>query len=79
MYPCPCCGFLTISDESHLTYEICPVCFWEDDPVQFKDHNFKGGANSMSLNEAKESFKNFGAVSKEFLDKVRKPLKEELP
>ncbi|MDP9163351.1 MAG: hypothetical protein M3N06_04575, partial [Pseudomonadota bacterium] len=28
-YPCPCCGNRTVGERA--TYEICPVCFWEDD------------------------------------------------
>jgi hypothetical protein len=28
-YPCPCCGFVTLGERS--AFEICPVCFWEDD------------------------------------------------
>lgn len=28
-HPCPCCGFLTLGERSN--FEICPVCFWEDD------------------------------------------------
>ncbi|EGN7764477.1 hypothetical protein ISN88_004608, partial [Escherichia coli] len=37
-------------------YEICPICGWEDDPVQSADPDFSGGANSPSLNEAKRAF-----------------------
>ena len=33
-------------------YEICPICHFEDDPIQRKDHNYKGGANKLSINEA---------------------------
>ena len=33
-------------------YEICPICNWENDLVQRKDPDFKGGANKLSLNEA---------------------------
>ncbi|NJP26805.1 hypothetical protein FLW53_21955 [Microbispora sp. SCL1-1] len=28
-YPCPCCGFLALNVRGG--YEICPVCFREDD------------------------------------------------
>jgi Cysteine-rich CPCC len=28
-YRCPCCGHLTLCGRAG--YEICPVCFWEDD------------------------------------------------
>lgn len=48
-YSCACCGFLTITDAQGGTFEICPICYWEDDDVQFKDINFAGGANDESL------------------------------
>ena len=38
-------------------YEICEVCGWEDDPVQRKDKDFAGGANELSLNEARKQWK----------------------
>lgn len=78
MFPCPCCGYLTIGEEPPGTFEICPVCFWEDDNVQFEDPDYSGGANSVSLNQARENFKLFGAVSKEFVNQVRKPLPQEI-
>jgi hypothetical protein len=78
MFPCPCCGYLTMGEEPPGTFEICPVCFWEDDNVQFEDPNYAGGANSVSLNQARENFKLFGAVSKEFVSQVRKPLPQEI-
>ncbi len=28
-FECPCCGYLTLDERG--TYDICPVCFWEDD------------------------------------------------
>jgi len=78
MFPCPCCGYLTIGEEPPGTFEICPVCFWEDDNVQFENPNYVGGANSVSLNQARENFRLFGAVSKEFVNQVRKPLPQEI-
>ena len=36
---------------------ICDVCRWEDDPVQFDDRDFEGGANGPSLNQAREFFR----------------------
>ena len=38
------------------SYEICPVCGWEDDRVQREDPDFAGGANTMSLNEAIKAY-----------------------
>ncbi|EPH6925283.1 TPA: CPCC family cysteine-rich protein [Proteus mirabilis] len=54
LYPCPCCGNKTISELGD--YEICPVCGWEDDPVQSEDPDFSGGANSNNLNDAKKKY-----------------------
>ena len=78
-YACPCCGYLTLSEKPPGTFEICPVCRWEDDNVQFDDPNFAGGANDMSLNQARENYKNFGAKSKKALERVRKPWPDEFP
>jgi Cysteine-rich CPCC len=49
--PCPCCGFLTLEQE-YGSYSICPVCGWEDDPVQLANPSSGGGANKQSLAEA---------------------------
>lgn len=48
---CPCCGKISIEE-----YEICPVCNWENDPIQFDHPDMKGGANILSLNEARRRF-----------------------
>lgn len=32
-YTCPCCGYKTLEEEVRGSYEICPICFWEDDSV----------------------------------------------
>lgn len=76
-YPCPCCGYLTFDEEPCGTYEICPVCYWEDDIAQNKDPDYDGGANGISLNNAKENFFKYGAIKREFLKNVRKPLDDE--
>ena len=52
LLPCPVCGSYTISE--YCNYEICPVCGWEDDPVQFDKPDLEGGANLCSLNQSKE-------------------------
>lgn len=78
-YPCACCGYLTCFDISHSSYDICEVCGWEDDPVQFEDKDYCGGANHISLKQARLNFKNFGSSRKECLNYCRPPLPEELP
>ena len=46
--PCPCCGFMTLEGE-YGSYAICPLCDWEDDPVQLANPTSEGGANKRSL------------------------------
>ncbi len=39
--PCLCCGCLTIDERGG--YDICPVCFWEDDAyLVFENGGIKG-------------------------------------
>ncbi len=53
-FPCPCCSSPVLTEVG--AYEICPVCNWEDDPVQSADPDFAGGANTMSLNAARAAW-----------------------
>jgi hypothetical protein len=78
-FACPCCGFLTLSQEPPGTYAICEVCFWEDDGVQFRDPDYRGGANKVSLTEARENFKVEAVSESRFKLKVRSPRDVELP
>lgn len=73
LQPCSCCGYLTLQEPTHASYEICPICFWEDDPVQFSDPDFAGGANRVSLRQAQANFTEFGACKREVLPDVRLP------
>jgi hypothetical protein len=70
-YSCPCCGYLTLDDKPG-SFDICPVCYWEDDNIQRNDSDYKGGANGISLTEARENYKKMGAISAEYLDNVLK-------
>lgn len=51
---CPVCRQHIFEEKGG--YEICPVCGWEDDPLQRKTPDMAGGANKMSLNEAREKY-----------------------
>ncbi len=79
MYRCLCCGFRTLSEEPPGTFQICPVCYWEDDNVQAADPDFEGGANRVSLNQARRNFAEFRAVTRDAVRFVRPPLPEEKP
>lgn len=78
-YKCECCGNYTLPEESGGTDYICPVCYWQDDYVQLNDPYFEGGANEVSLIQARENYRAFGAKEKRVISYVRKPLPEELP
>ena len=81
-YPCPCCGYLTYPepvDSQEMRFGICEVCFWENDNVQRDDPDYAGGANTMSLNEARASFKKYGATDPDKVAFVRPPRPEEKP
>jgi len=76
-FACPCCGYKTFSERQNGTYDICPVCFWEDDPIQLADPDYEGGANRVSLRQGQLNFKEYGACEKEMINYVRQPKKEE--
>lgn len=63
---CYCCGYFTLSERRH--FEICDVCFWEDDGVF--DPLEESGPNHMTLEEGRENFKNFGACEERFVENV---------
>ncbi|MHB1308261.1 MAG: CPCC family cysteine-rich protein [Limisphaerales bacterium] len=77
-YPCPCCGCRTLAERAG--YEICPVCFWEDDGQDDHDADeVRGGPNSdLSLTQARQNYRDFGACDRRSLEHVRKPRLEEL-
>jgi hypothetical protein len=54
---CPCCELTSLAEEPPGTYEICGECEWEDDPVQFADPDYRGGANGESLREARAAWR----------------------
>ena len=61
---CACCGFLTLDID--VISDICPVCFWQKDFYQEEHTDDSGGPNLVSLREARENFKSFGAIEKRF-------------
>jgi hypothetical protein len=78
-FACPCCDFLTLEEAPTGTYAICEVCFWEDDNVQFRDPNYAGGANQVSLAQARNNFRLHGVSEPRFHADVRPPLPDEQP
>lgn len=76
-FDCPCCGYKTFNHKPDGSYDICAVCFWEDDPIQLSDPDYEGGANRVSLKQGQRNFAEFGACEKEMVQNVRQPTDDE--
>ncbi|MBQ1629564.1 MAG: hypothetical protein II098_10495 [Treponema sp.] len=77
-YKCPCCGQKTL-DSEHM-FDICSVCGWEDDNVQFSNPDFRGGANFFSLNEYRNAYlegKDVKKLQKEAASEYAKQVKHD--
>lgn len=70
--PCPCCGHRTLTGEPG-DYELCPVCFWEDDPTQLRRPDLTSGANGVALVDAQQAYLRLGAMGVRFASRVRAP------
>ena len=55
MIKCPVCGKYEFAKRDD--YDICPFCNWENEQFQMDHPDEDGGANKMSLNQAKEAYK----------------------
>ncbi|MCC4257382.1 CPCC family cysteine-rich protein [Sphingobium lactosutens] len=77
-FRCPCCRCATLSERGG--YEICPVCFWEDDGQDDPDAELvRGGPNgSLSLLKARINFAQIGAGDVRHRQYVRPPKETEL-
>ena len=70
---CPCCGCRTLGEPA--SFEICPVCFWEDDGQSDADvDSVRGGPNgSLSLAQARANYRRIGASDERVVAFVRPP------
>jgi hypothetical protein len=72
MERCPSCSYLTFPDRGE--YDICPVCFWEDDGTEDADKH--SDCNHMSLREARVRVAEFGVVEERFKGAVADDARE---
>lgn len=70
-YPCPCCGYRTLPALD--AYDLCPVCFWEDDGMHSEDSASLDGPNGMTLTEGQRLFLRYGSSALHCLGHVRAP------
>ncbi|MGB3513875.1 MAG: DUF6714 family protein [Microcoleaceae cyanobacterium] len=71
-HPCPCCGYFTLEQPPPGTYQICPVCFWED-----ANSFHEWGTNDCTVREAQKNFNRWGVCEKEWRNWVRHPTESE--
>jgi hypothetical protein len=66
--PCPCCGYDTLTERGQ--YDICYVCWWEDDGQddEHADDVWGGPNGSHSLTQARANFLRHGSAQPERLD-----------
>ncbi len=76
---CPCCGCHTLPERG--SFDICPVCYWEDDGQDDYDADVvRGGPNrTLSLTQARANYLRFGACEPGMVANVRPPRADELP
>jgi hypothetical protein len=76
-YHCPCCDYPTLA--SRGSFEICQVCYWEDDGQDDHDADrIRGGPNeAFNLTEARANFAAFGVYDAVRRSKVRSPTAQE--
>ena len=59
--PCPVCGQEVLEPQ-----DICHVCGWQNDLLQFHQPDFGGGPNrGVSLNQARENYAKTGRAKPE--------------
>jgi hypothetical protein len=78
LYRCPCCASRTLHERG--VFEMCPVCWWEDDGQDDHDaETVRGGPNgTFSLSQARQHYLQFGTYDIRFISSVRKPRPDEI-
>jgi hypothetical protein len=71
-FRCPCCLYFTLGSVGG--YDICPICFWEDDGTT-GEHGFS--PNGCSLDEGQKNYKRCGASKDDMLKHCRPPEPDE--
>jgi hypothetical protein len=73
-FQCPCCCNFTL--DAVAVYNICPVCFWEDDGTT-NEHCFS--PNGINLDEGRMNYRKYGSSKEHDIPYVRPPKPDELP
>jgi len=76
LFCCPCCGYATLEEANG--YEICHICFWEDDGQDDPEADENcGGPNNVSLTEGRMNYLRIGASDSKDKKHCRAPKAED--
>lgn len=51
---CPCCRYLTLTNRGN--YDICPLCYWEDDGKAYDELDSYSSVNHATLGAYRQKF-----------------------
>ena len=69
LFPCPCCGFKTVS----RPFDVCRICCWRCNPSMTDDPDYTTPSEPVSLRQAQKNFITIGAFKPEAVPWTRKP------
>ena len=72
LYPCPACGFLVFGQPPG-SFEMCPICGWEDCPVQLRHPTCPVGPNDALVDWQKSILKRLAPEVREHQGYQRAP------
>lgn len=67
-FQCPCCDYFTLGERGG--YEICLVCFWEDDGNDLNELDKHSGPNHIPLRQGRQNFEKLGACDSTMIKNV---------
>lgn len=70
-FRCPCCDHLSLA--SRGDYDICEICYWEDDGTDDVLYSTPFSPNHMTLAQGRLNYKTFGACTRAMLCHVKMP------
>ncbi len=65
---CPCCDYFTLGERGG--YDICLICFWEDDGIDLDNIDKHSGPNHITLRQGRQNFMKFGACDSAMVKNV---------
>ncbi len=74
-YLCPVCFCRTLNGRGDL--DVCPVCYWEDDG-EYDESVVNDWNSGLTIVQARRNYVKYGAYDKQYVKKVRKPLRTEV-